>query len=301
MSASATTTLCPPTMASRIRDYVAIAKPRIAIMVLLTVCVGFVLGSEGVWQPWALLHACIGVGLAATASNALNQVIERETDGRMRRTRLRPLPTGRLQSNEVLLFGLSLAVLSTVYLLLTVNALTAFLTLATIALYAGAYTPLKRQTAFCTAIGAVPGALPPVLGWAAAGAPLDLRALALFGILFVWQFPHFLAIAWIYRADYSGAGLKMLPANGRRGVVGCIAVAYALVLIPVSLLPRHLGVTGDVYVLTAILLGLMYAVAAVNFLWQENDATARKLLWASFAYLPTLLLVLTVDHVCLLQ
>lgn len=301
MNPSVTSTLPQATLQSRLRDYVEIAKPRIAVMVLFTVAVGYVLGSEGIWQPWTLLHACLGVGLAATASNALNQVIERHSDGKMRRTQSRPLPTGRLHTTEVLLFGLTLAVASTVYLTITVNVLTAFLTLATIALYAGAYTPLKQRTAFCTAIGAIPGALPPVLGWTAAGAPLDLRALALFGILFVWQFPHFLAIAWIYRDDYSGAGLKMLPANGRRGVVGCIAVAYALALIPVSLMPRHLGVTGDVYMITALLLGLMYAVAAVNFLWRENDASARRLLWASFAYLPTVFLVLTADHLWLLQ
>lgn len=301
MSTPAATVIPSSTVSSRLRDYVEIAKPRIAVMVLFTVCVGYVLGSEGVWQPLTLLHACLGVGLAATASNALNQVIERHSDARMRRTRNRPLPTGRLQTSEVLVFGLALALISTAYLFYFVNTITAFLTLSTIALYAGAYTPLKQRTAFCTAVGAVPGALPPVLGWAASGAPLDWRALALFAILFVWQFPHFLAIAWIYREDYSGAGLKMLPANGRRGVVGMIAVAYALILIPISLLPRHLGVTGNVYWLTALLLGVMYAVAAVQFLWKENDAMARRLLRASFIYLPILLLVLTADHLWSLQ
>ncbi len=289
------------TFTARLRDYVEIAKPRIAVMVLFTVCVGYILGSAGVWQPVTLLHACIGVGLAATASNALNQVIERESDARMKRTRQRPLPTGRLQTGEVLLMGLSLAIVSTIYLWTFVNLTTACLTLLTIALYAGVYTPLKQRTAFCTAVGAIPGALPPVLGWVAAGAPLDWSAVALFGILFVWQFPHFLAIAWIYRDEYAGAGLKMLPANGRRAVVGWIAVAYAVVLIPVSLMPRYFGMTGNVYLVTALLLGLMYAAAAVQFLWQENDVTARKLLKASFIYLPTLLVVLAADHLRLLQ
>jgi protoheme IX farnesyltransferase len=298
MSAAATTSVVP---VSRWQDYVQIAKPRIAVMVLFTVCVGFLLGSEGNLYWPALLHACVGVGLAATASNALNQVIEHESDGKMRRTRLRPLPAGRLSRNEVLLFGSTLAVVSTGYLWWTVNALTAFLTLSTIALYAGAYTPLKRHTAFCTAIGAVPGALPPVLGWVASGAPLDWRALALFGILFVWQFPHLLAIAWIYKDDYAGAGLKMLPANGRPRVTGWIAVGYALVLLPVSLMPRAMGLTGDVYAVTALLLGVMYALAAMHFLWHEDDVSARRLLRASFVYLPIVLVTLTVDHVRLLQ
>jgi protoheme IX farnesyltransferase len=163
-------------------------------------------------------------------------------------------------------------------------------------MYVGVYTPLKRYTSFCTAVGAVPGALPPVLGWTAAGGSLDAGALALFGILFLWQFPHFLAIAWMYREDYRLGGLRMLPRRQDGGIVGRLAVTYALVLIPVSLLPHTAGLAGETYVLTAIILGLGYLFASIAFAFDESRKRAKRLLWASLIYLPLLLAALTIDH-----
>ncbi|MGH7201934.1 MAG: heme o synthase, partial [Planctomycetaceae bacterium] len=214
---------CPPTVTesarplpvARLADYVELAKPRIAAMVLMTVSVGYVVGSRGRWDLVPLLHTLLGVGLVAAASSALNQFLERDTDRRMPRTAERPLPAGRLLAAEVLLLGLVAGTAGCVYLAVMVNPLTAALTGATLLLYVAAYTPLKRVTSLCTAIGAVPGALPPVLGWTAAGGAIDGGALSLFGILFLWQFPHFLAIAHLYRGQYADAGLKMLPTASR--------------------------------------------------------------------------------------
>jgi protoheme IX farnesyltransferase len=282
---------------SRLQDYLAIAKPRIAVMVLFTVAIGFVLGSQGTPDWLVLLHTCLGVGLAATASNALNQVIEQHSDGQMARTRLRPLPAGRLSRAEVTAFGVVLALASATYLALTVNWLTAGLTFLTILLYAGVYTPLKRYSEFCTAAGAVPGALPPVLGWVASGAPLNLQAGLLFSILLFWQFPHFLAIAWIYRRDYSAAGLKMLPSMGGSQAPGMWALGHAILLLPFSIGPWWTGLGGVPYLLTAALLGLLYCWASWCFLLDQNDATARRLLKTSFAYLPGVFLALLFDFV----
>lgn len=282
-------------------DYLTLAKPRIAAMVLITVTVGYVLGSAGAWNAAQLLHALLGVALAAAGSSALNQYLERVTDARMARTADRPLPTGRLRPAEVLAF----AVLSTtgafIYLLFIVNPTTALLTLLTVLLYAAVYTPLKKHSCLCTAVGAVPGALPPVLGWAASGSPLDVRAFILFGVLFLWQFPHFLAIAWLYRDQYASAGLRMLPAGNRPRVVGLLASGYALALLPVSVMAAEFGLAGDLYLLTAIVLGGGYAFSALQFAMNESRQTARSLLFSSLIYLPTLLIAMTFDHWRLLQ
>ncbi len=288
-------------MRSRLADYAELTKPRIAVMVLLTVTVGYALGCRGEWRTAALVHALIGIGLAAAASSAFNQYLERATDARMRRTENRPLPAGRLLPGEVLLFTALAGAGAIAYLFTFSTPVTAGLTLLTLALYGLAYTPLKRHTSLCTAIGAVPGALPPVLGWTAAGGTLGIEAGALFGILFLWQFPHFLAIAWKYREEYERAGLRMLPAARVERVVGCLAAGYALALIPVSLLPRQLGLGGDLYLATALVLGLGYAGASLWFAIRETKQTARRLILVSLVYLPTLLAVLTFDHWRLLQ
>ena len=287
---------------SRISDYVEIAKPRISVMVLLTVSCGYVLGMETTTVSISLLHACLGIAIVAVGSSAVNQWIERETDGRMRRTMNRPLPSGRLAPTEVLVFGLCAAAVGCTYLAITVNAETAVLTGITFVLYAGVYTPLKRVTSLCTTVGAVPGALPPVLGWLAAGGRWDIGAFALFAVLFLWQFPHFFAIAWLHRDDYCRAGLRMLPAGkSLPHVTGLLAVAYALCLIPVSLLPSHFGLAGTVYSVVAIVLGTAYLFASILFAWQETRTSARRVLWTSLVYLPVLLLTLTWDHLRLLE
>lgn len=287
---------------SRIADYKEIAKPRISLMVLVTVSCGFVLGTESSSVSITLLHACLGVAVVAFGSSAVNQWIERRTDGRMQRTMNRPLPSGRLAPSEVLMAGLIAACLGCAYLAMTVNAATAVLTGITFVLYAGVYTPLKRWTALCTVIGAIPGALPPVLGWLAADGRWDTGAFALFAVLFLWQFPHFFAIAWLHREDYGRAGLRMLPANASLPhVTGSLAVVYALSLIPVSLLPSQYGMAGLTYSIVALVLGTAYLMASIQFAWSETRQTARRLLWTSLIYLPVLLLTLVWDHLRMLD
>lgn len=292
----------PSALAARLADYLELTKPRIAVLVLVTVTVGYLLGCRGPIALPSLLHALVGIAMVAGASSALNQFIERHTDARMTRTAHRPLPAGRMRPAEVLMFGLALGAAGCLYLAATVNGPTAALSALTLGLYAGVYTPLKRRTSLSTTIGAVPGALPPVLGWAAATGRVDAGALALFAILFLWQFPHFLAICWLYRDQYARAGLRMLPAaRPRPRVTGGMAVAHALALLPVSLLPSHLGLAGDGYFLAAVVLGLGYLACSIRFLCDESTVTARRLLWSSLVYLPLLLLSLTWDHFRLLQ
>lgn len=294
--------VAPAVAVSRLSDYIEIAKLRISMMVLMTVSVGYVLALQEAASYIPLLHACLGVSLSAIGASAVNQWIERKTDGRMRRTMNRPLPMRRLAPAEVLTFGLICAALGSGYLLVTVNPMTAGMTFLTFFLYAFVYTPLKRVTSLCTAVGAIPGAMPPVLGWLAAGGQLDWMAFSLFGVLFLWQFPHFLAIAWMYRDDYCAAGLRMLPAGrSMPHVTGLLAVCYALGLIPVSLLPTYFGWAGVVYATVAVLLGITYLVASIRFAWDETRASARRVLLTSLVYLPSLLAVLTWDHLRLLQ
>jgi protoheme IX farnesyltransferase len=288
-------------VAVRLADYLTLTKPRISVLVLLTVSAGYALASADRWQGAPLLHALCGISLVAAASSAFNQLLERDSDAQMMRTFGRPLPSGRLSAAEVFSFGVVTAIGGVVWLALFVNSATAFLAAITLVLYAGVYTPLKRRTSFCTAVGAIPGALPPVLGWAAAGAPLDAAAFSLFAILFLWQFPHFLAIAWIYRNDYSQAGLKMLPLRGQLPrVTGLMAVGYALVLVPLSLFPSACGLAGNAYLAIALVLSLAYLAAAVHFAARESLSTARQLLWTSLVYLPMLLVALVWDHFSLL-
>jgi len=291
---------------SRFADYAELTRPRIALMALLTVTVGYTIAASTSWRLEPLLHAFFGVGLVAAASSALNQWAERDTDLQMSRTSERPLPAKRISPGEVLLFGILAGVSGCAYLFLTVNGLTAVLALATLLLYVGLYTPLKRHSGVCTIVGAVAGALPPVLGWTAAGGTLDSGAFALFSILFLWQFPHFLAIGWLYRDDYRQAGLRMLPvSHAEPRVTGVIAVIYALALVPVSLLPSELAIAesfaGDGYTRAALLLGVGYVVYAVRFSLKESAGSARDLLWASLIYLPVLLAALTWDHFQLLR
>ncbi len=294
-------------LVARLADYLELSKPRIAVMVLITVAVGFLVGQQGPWTWDAstltkLWHAWIGIAVVAAGSSALNQWWEQHTDARMRRTMTRPLPSGRLASGEVLALGLSAAAVGSVYLAWQVNLLTAVLTGITFVLYAGIYTPLKRWTSLCTAVGAIPGAMPPVLGWVASGQPLDWTAFSLFAVMFFWQFPHFLAIAWLYQDDYAAAGLRMLPGvRPSRGVTGLMATAYAIGLIPISLLPSWWGTVGGGYAVMALVLGLAYLAASIGFAWDESRATARRLLWISLVYLPLLLVVLAGDHVRLLN
>ncbi|MBI1345416.1 protoheme IX farnesyltransferase [bacterium] len=286
------------TGSQRLMDYLSLMRPRIALMVMITVSVGFLLGRQGEPTTAQLWHAIVGVVLVAAGSSAFNQWFEQTTDRRMRRTEDRPLPSGRMASAEVCGLGLTWAIVGCSYLAWTVNPLTAMLAGGTFLLYALVYTPLKRWTSLCTAVGAIPGAMPPVLGWTAAGQPLDVHAAALFGLMFFWQFPHFLAIAWLYRDDYASAGLRMLPGvHPQPHVTGLLATVYAVCLLPLSLLPGWLGLGGNAYLVVAFLLGSAYLAASVLFALQETRRSARRVVWVSLVYLPTVLATLALDHI----
>jgi protoheme IX farnesyltransferase len=279
-------------------DLAELTKPRITLMVAITTAAGFLLAAQG--TPLDLLrlaHTLIATALLSAGACALNQVVERDSDARMRRTASRPLPAGRLDPDTGLLWGVLLVVGGLAYLALSVNLLTALLGASTVALYVFAYTPLKRVSSLSTLVGAVPGAVPPVMGWTAVRDQLEPGAWALFAILFLWQLPHFLSIAWLYREDYARGGFPMLPVDdpdGRRTALQTLL--YGGALVPVSLLPSPLGLVGMMYLAGALLLGLGYFAACVVFARQRSESAARRLLLASVAYLPALLAVMLVDR-----
>lgn len=285
-------------LSARLADYRALAKPKIAVMALVTVALGYL--AAGGTDLLTLLHASFGITLVAAASGALNQYAERDTDARMTRTKARPLPAGRMGETEALVFGIVCGVAGADYLAMTVNPSTALLALLTLALYVGVYTPLKRSTAWSVVVGAVPGALPPALGWAAAGGATApgtwLTAAGLFGILFLWQFPHFMAIAWLNREQYANAGLHMLPGQiPRTGWAGQAAAITAGALLPVGLIPTLGGGLGVGTAVVATLAGAVYLYYSVRFARAETRPNARAVLFASLGYLPALLLAAAVE------
>jgi protoheme IX farnesyltransferase len=286
-----------PLVRSRIADYVDLTKPRIAVLVLFTVAAGVLLAAGRSLDVLLLVNAVCGTAFVAAGASALNQWLERHTDARMRRTENRPLPSGRVQPVEALAFGMLLAVGGIAYLAVALPKPWAALVAAvTFIGYVFVYTPLKRHTSLNTLIGAVPGALPPVIGWVAVRGEITAEAIALFLILFLWQVPHFLAIAWIYREDYGNAGLKMLPVVDPSGIqTGRRMIGYCLVLIPASLLPVTLGVSHGLYFGGAVVLGVLFLAFAVWFYHERSIKSARRVLRASLVYLPGLLLVLLLD------
>ena len=286
----------------RVADYVQLVKPRIATMAMVAVTVGFLVGTRGEFRIGDLLSACFGILCIAASCNFLNQWYEQDTDQRMRRTADRPVAAGRIRANEVFIVGLAVASFGCLWLWLTVNVMTCVLSSLTLAIYVCAYTPLKRVSCLCTVLGAVAGAMPPVLGWAAAGGALDAGAAALFLLLFAWQFPHFLAIATIYRDDYEAADLKMLPLlSGRRNCAGVVGVVYACALIPISLLVWDSGLAGNLYVVVAMTGGVVYLISSVRFMFEQSVSRARELVLCSIVYLPAVLLTMTWDHFRLLS
>lgn len=279
-------------------DLLTLTKPRVVVMILVTTLVGYYAGLTGAPDYVLMVHLMIGTLLAAGGTLALNQFWERHVDALMERTRMRPLPDGRLQPIEALLFGSVITLVGVGYLGVFVGALAAVVTGATAVLYLFAYTPLKLRTALCTIIGAVPGALPPVTGWVAARDDLSVGAWILFGILFLWQLPHTLAIARLYRDDYARAGVRVLPvvdADGttteRQIVTACLA------LLAVSLLPTLIGLTGGVYFAGAFVLGLALIVLGAMQALAPSPTSARRVLYASLLYLPALLALLAFDKV----
>jgi protoheme IX farnesyltransferase len=280
----------------RLAAYLELTKPRITSLIVLTSAAGFCLASRSV-DYVALLSAMTGIALLSSGIATLNQYMERDLDGLMRRTADRPLPSGKLAPWEALWFGVGLTVLAEVYLGVLVNPLTALLGLFVIAGYLFGYTPLKTKTSLSTMVGAFPGAVPPLIGWTAVRGELSLDAWVLFAILFLWQFPHFLAIAWMYREDYGRAGILMLPVVEPEGrVTGQQIVAYTVMLLPVSLLPTALGISGRVYFYGAIVLGLLFLYSSIRAAFSQSRQQARRLLLASVLYLPLLFILMVLNR-----
>ena len=281
---------------ARMGDWVALTKPRITALVLVTTYVGFYLGAATTF-PWThVLHLLVGTGLVCGGASALNQWWERELDARMRRTLRRPLPGARLGADAALGFGIAIALLGLAELAVFVNLLSAVVAAVTLASYVLVYTPLKTRTWWCTTVGAIPGALPPVIGWAAARGTLDTGAWALFAILFVWQLPHFYAIAWMYRDDYQRGGFPMLPVVDRSGTRTMRhIVLWSLLLVPASLSPTLLGLAGAWYAAGAVALGLAFVALAAALAACTELPAARRVFYGSVLYLPALFALLVLD------
>ena len=289
--------LMPLGAKARLSAYVELTKPRITFLIVLTSAAGFCLGSRGALNYLLFANAMISIGLLSSGIATLNQFIERDLDGLMRRTASRPLPTGRLAPLEAMWLGVLLTAGAETYLALFVNGLSAVLGLTVIAGYLFLYTPLKTRSTLSTAVGAFPGAMPPLIGWTAARGEIDVAAWVLFAILFLWQFPHFLAIAWMYREDYGRAGIRMLPVVEPEGrVTGQQIIAYSLMLVPVSLLPTVLGISGRFCFVTALALGLLFLASGIRVALSKSNQHARQLLLASVFYLPLLFGVMVLDR-----
>jgi heme o synthase len=287
-----------PAPYARSRDFVSLAKPRLNLLVVASTLAGYVMaGGEalGVLRVAGLL---LGTGLVAGGASAFNQVMERDLDALMRRTRTRPLPDQRLQPADGLLFGAAVTLSGLLMIVAAANLLAAVVALATLLSYVAVYTPLKRRSSFGTVIGAIPGALPPIIGWAAAEGALPPQAWTLFGIMFLWQLPHFLAIAWLYREDYARAGFPMLPVlepDGRS--TGRQAVLYAAALLPLSLAPTLMGMAGDVYFTGALLLGVAFLALTVRFARTRSTRAARQVFFGSITYLPLLWILMIANKI----
>src|ERR1700682_3886768 len=280
-------------------DYWALTKPEVNFLILVTTFAGFYLASKsgsGGFHFSAAVHTLLGTLLVASGTGTLNQYLERFFDAQMRRTARRPLASGRIESSHALWFGVSLSLAGTVYLALAVNVLASLLALVTLLIYLFLYTPLKRKTPLCTLIGAFPGAVPPLIGWAAARGRLDPETWVLYAMVFLWQFPHFMAIAWMYREDYARAGYLVLPLDERRDrFVIWQSSAASLALIPLSLIPAITGKSGLAYSVGALLVGSIFAYFSGRFAIQRSRITARQLLAASIVYLPAIFILLMLN------
>jgi protoheme IX farnesyltransferase len=278
-------------------DYVALTKPRLNLLVVMTSAAGYYLGSPTGPRPLALAAAAAGTALVAGGAAVLNQVYERDTDALMDRTRARPLPAGRVPASDARIFGIGLAASGVAFLALTANLLAALLALATLLVYLAIYTPLKRRSAAATLVGAVPGALPALIGWVAAMGTASVGGWTLFAIVFLWQVPHFMAIAWMYREDYRKARFPMLAVVEPDGLrTGRQAVLYSALLVPASLAPSIAGVSGAVYFWSALALSVVLLVLAVAFARERSEASARRLFFGSITYLPLLWAAMILNH-----
>lgn len=291
-----------------LRDYAELTKARVTTLIVLTAWCGYFFGAHRAGEPWfslGLLHALLGVALVSSGTAAVNEVLEASVDGRMRRTASRPLPSGRMSFAHATAVGLSLTLGGSAYLAATTNLLTGLLVFLTAFVYLAAYTPLKKVSPICTFVGAFPGAMPVVLGWTAVRGRIEIEAVILFGIMFIWQFPHFLSIAWLYREDYERGGIHMLPvveSNGKSTVWRILA--YSAALIPVSILPVAIGMAGRVYLAGALLMGALLfrfsmgmAVSRLPATAAASKPVARRLLRATIIYLPALFALMMANAV----
>jgi protoheme IX farnesyltransferase len=283
-----------------IKDYIALTKPRITWLILMSTGVGYFFGvqkSAAAWQIWTLIHTIIGTGLIASGTAALNQWYEREADAKMRRTQARPLPAGRLTAWKALVFAIAISAAGFLELWRGANLLAALLGLFTLLTYLFVYTPLKQRSPHSTTIGSIPGAMPPLIGFAAAHGTLTWDAWVLFAILFFWQFPHFYAIAWMYKEDYARAGIRMLPVvepDGRSTARRILL--YSLALIPISLMPKFFAMAGNIYLYGAIALGLAFVYYGLRIGRDRTRQQARQVLLASVVYLPVLFSLMLLDR-----
>src|SRR6266568_716619 len=278
-------------------NYWALTKPEVNFLIVVTTFAGFYLGCTAQWRDfpfWLSINAVLGTLLVASGTGTLNQYIERRFDAQMRRTARRPLAAGRLKSSAVLWFGIVLSVVGSVYLAVAVNLLSSVLAIATLLSYLFFYTPLKRKTPLCTLVGAIPGAMPPLIGWAAASDALPSEAWILFAVIFLWQFPHFMAIAWMYREDYDRAGYLVLPDNGRARdrFVNLQTLLPLLALLPLSLLPAFAGRPSTFYCIGALLLSVGFLYYGAQFVLLRSNSAARRLLASSIIYLPLLFVLM---------
>ena len=282
----------------RAGDYVALAKPRLNMLVVATTLAGYYMAAPA-GRGWLLLfHTLVGTALVASGASAFNQLLEIESDGMMRRTRARPLPSGRIRPGHAKVFGFALSIIGLVQLAWGVNLLTAGVALATLLTYTVFYTPLKKRTSLATVVGGIPGALPPMIGWAAVRNNLSIEAWILFGIVFLWQMPHFLAIAWMYREDYKRAGFPLLPiVEPDGGSTGRQALIYAAALLPLSLAPTAASMAGLVYLVGAASLGMAFVALAARFAWLRTTPSARRLFFGSIIYLPLLWILMVFNRV----
>lgn len=280
-----------------VSDYVALTKPRLNMLVVVTSAAGYYLGATSALDPGRMAGAVAGTALVAGGAAVLNQVYERGTDALMHRTRLRPLPDGRVAPEDARSYGLLISAVGLLLLWMTSTAAATALAVATLVIYVLVYTPMKRRSTAATLVGAIPGALPPLIGWAAANGTTSVGGLVLFAIVFLWQIPHFMAIAWLFRDDYGRAGFPMLPVidqDGRR--TAREAILYSIALVPVSLAPSFVGISGTVYLWLAAVLGVALLGLALGFGAKRSDAAARALFFGSIAYLPLLWTAMILDH-----
>lgn len=290
------TSTSPANGRSRVSAFITLGKPGITRMILVSTAAGFFLASKGAVDFLLMVHTLIGTALVSLGSGALNHYHERDVDARMPRTKSRPIPAGLVSPGEALVFGYALAIVGLGYLLHFVNPLATLVVAATLVSYVYVYTPLKRRTTISTLVGAIPGALPIMAGWAGAGHGLELAAWVLFAILFLWQIPHFLALAWLYREDYRAGGLVMLSVDDDEGIsTGRQIFNYTAGLVAVSVLPSVLGLTGTIYFVGAIALGIAFLGFGFRILREPTPAHARALFLASVTYLPLLLILMVVD------